>query len=900
MISIEAWRGRIGCWAGRVRFSSSSRNTSFFTFCKIADSIWGISTSLSACVICMLLIVGGIEINPGPPRKDLNSTSEDDIEVPTSFDFGEPSEGICVFSAPSTPIIKIHKRRVLVGSKKRPHKFSGHKKHDKVALAPEYSAIPTTSSQTSVTESLDVLELSAKVPRFSAETQIQIVPFLDSQEQQETPLPENQPKLTTAQTKISKSSVEDLPLAEMEIFVLGKPRGEKKNLCRVEGNALLNVGILEGALAEVSVCKFCRKGRLTFYRTSYNHGLALHYFIVCDQCFMATPFYTLPQNNSPSDSDTKIKFGHNILQILGGRLVGIGKSGLDFINCFIGLPSTLSNRAFSMAQAYLSKVSTDIAQASCMRAAIELRKKHNTVESEFLEVTVSYDGAYQKRGGKSGGGFSRYCFACAISVETGKVLSYEIACNSCKFCIEKQQALRDNRIGLVEYKVLKEIHKPGCQAREYGNYSSVALESKLAPVIFRKAIEQKLIYSTVIADGDDKSINILAENDIYGEYNIKIRREECLSHVQKRIRIHLCEKQKEFIASQKTLLQHELSQCKTEAQKKSVRELYRPSTLRDLKKGRDSWGDNEDLSNISNEINLLPDNIIDKITSLYGFVVKSRIGGNLNELREALFGIVYHLAANDDNCHDMHKYCEKGADSFCNYQKALALRNTIPKHPRCITSACRDRVLDILAPYFTVSFLEKVQGGNTSNLNENLHGMIWNCISKTKPIELGLMQLGCSLAIIRFNEGVAGLQNIIESLGLNSLISIDKLVNEFDNERIADSVRCVKNTKRRWSLKQAKRSRKRGATYKSGAYSQATSVPLNKDLNCQICGGSEESGILNKAGSNIARDVIVCVDWLCCDVCDGWYHAQCLRNINVVTGSVGEDDLWICPSCNCS
>ena len=45
------------------------------------------------------------------------------------------------------------------------------------------------------------------------------------------------------------------------------------------------------------------------------------------------------------------------------------------------------------------------------------------------------------------------------------------------------------------------------------------------------------------------------------------------------------EKQKEFIASQKTLLQHELGQCKTEAQKKTVKEQYRPSTLRDLKMG---------------------------------------------------------------------------------------------------------------------------------------------------------------------------------------------------------------------------------------------------------------------------------------------------------------------------
>ena len=85
-----------------------------------------------------------------------------------------------------------------------------------------------------------------------------------------------------------------------------------------------------------------------------------------------------------------MKFGHNILQILAGRLAGIGKSGLDFVNAFIGIPSTLANRAFYKTQAYLSKVSTEIAQASCIRAALELRKKHNTADSEFLEVTVSY------------------------------------------------------------------------------------------------------------------------------------------------------------------------------------------------------------------------------------------------------------------------------------------------------------------------------------------------------------------------------------------------------------------------------------------------------------------------------------------------------------------------------
>ena len=73
----------------------------------------------------------------------------------------------------------------------------------------------------------------------------------------------------------------------------------------------------------------------------------------------------------------------------------------------------------------MSKVSTEIARQSYMRAAQELRERNNTEDFDFLEVTVSYDGAYQKKGGggKSGEVFSRHCFASAISVETGKVLN---------------------------------------------------------------------------------------------------------------------------------------------------------------------------------------------------------------------------------------------------------------------------------------------------------------------------------------------------------------------------------------------------------------------------------------------------------------------------------------------
>ena len=82
MISLEAWRGRIGVWAGRVRLSSKvSAPKMNISVRQPLDILWGISTLLVAAVICLLSIVGGVEVNPGPLRRD-NSNSEDDLEIP--------------------------------------------------------------------------------------------------------------------------------------------------------------------------------------------------------------------------------------------------------------------------------------------------------------------------------------------------------------------------------------------------------------------------------------------------------------------------------------------------------------------------------------------------------------------------------------------------------------------------------------------------------------------------------------------------------------------------------------------------------------------------------------------------------------------------------------------------
>ena len=64
MISIDLYRARISGWGGRARSQLPHSFIRKSTIC--IDILWRISTRLEANTISALLMIGGIEINPGP------------------------------------------------------------------------------------------------------------------------------------------------------------------------------------------------------------------------------------------------------------------------------------------------------------------------------------------------------------------------------------------------------------------------------------------------------------------------------------------------------------------------------------------------------------------------------------------------------------------------------------------------------------------------------------------------------------------------------------------------------------------------------------------------------------------------------------------------------------------
>ena len=74
MISLDLWRSRIGGWRGHAKSQFLPPHFRKSYLSSFICLLWRITTCLSAITISILLIIGGVEINPGP-----GSTTDEEI-----------------------------------------------------------------------------------------------------------------------------------------------------------------------------------------------------------------------------------------------------------------------------------------------------------------------------------------------------------------------------------------------------------------------------------------------------------------------------------------------------------------------------------------------------------------------------------------------------------------------------------------------------------------------------------------------------------------------------------------------------------------------------------------------------------------------------------------------------
>ena len=187
----------------------------------------------------------------------------------------------------------------------------------------------------------------------------------------------------------------------------------------------------------------------------------------------------------------------------------------------LDLPQPVSKNVYTEHVRVISKAAISHAQASMKRNRMEVREHYGaTSDDDVIDVLVSCDGTWQRRGHKS-----LFDADFIIAYETGKVLDYIVKSKHCAACTYWEKKDKTSE----EYQRWKEAHT--CDINFKG--SAGAMEPHGTVEMFKQSLQYKIRYNPLIADGDTKTHNMLLEQQPYG--STLVEKCDCVGHVQKRM-----------------------------------------------------------------------------------------------------------------------------------------------------------------------------------------------------------------------------------------------------------------------------------------------------------------------------------------------------------------------------
>ncbi|GFV77451.1 uncharacterized protein TNCV_1069801 [Trichonephila clavipes] len=144
--------------------------------------------------------------------------------------------------------------------------------------------------------------------------------------------------------------------------------------------------------------------------------------------------------------------------------------------------------------------------------------------SAITDIDVTFDCTWLTQGHSSQIGVG-----CVIDLLTGFVMDFEIMSKRCIECEHAKSGLGENS---AEFHVWYEGHISSCAINHVG--SSCAMEQEAALKLWQRSEDSGFRYTTLLSDGDAKTYQYLNTKEVYGP-EIKIKKEECINHVSKRL-----------------------------------------------------------------------------------------------------------------------------------------------------------------------------------------------------------------------------------------------------------------------------------------------------------------------------------------------------------------------------
>lgn len=135
-------------------------------------------------------------------------------------------------------------------------------------------------------------------------------------------------------------------------------------------------------------------------------------------------------------------------------------------------------------------------------------------------------------------------------------------------------------------------------------------------------------------------------------------------------------------------------------------------------------------------------------------------------MKRACWAVFFHSISTDN--HPQHQCCLVGTDSWCKYQRALALNQEIPQHTLKIPLEFSKYLQPVFKDLCDDRLLKKCLLGATQSRNESFNNLVWARAPKTEYTGRDTDEVATSQAAIVFNSGRCAMLPLLEPLGINA------------------------------------------------------------------------------------------------------------------------------------
>ncbi|GFX00819.1 uncharacterized protein TNCV_4577861 [Trichonephila clavipes] len=324
-----------------------------------------------------------------------------------------------------------------------------------------------------------------------------------------------------------------------EIFLQRDTLSEPSTSSQPEASYIFTHKVVFSELLQKVPCKYCTNCTLVI-KQHHSMGYSTKIELLCESCHESYgSVFSSFQEVAKNSHDINSKLVSAFLSI------GRGHAALESFSSVLNMP-TMDRKTFAKCMHNLSVKNKEVKKKILEMSRQSAREAHVKVDAslknqKIIDVSVSYDGTWQKRGHTSNLGLG-----IIIDILSGFVLDFEVLSKYCHNCVV---AGRDMGVDSAEFHIWQKGHADECDKNFDG--TSGAMEMHAALIMWRRSISDcQMRFVSMLSDGDSKTFQFLSDNKIYGS-DIKIEKEECLNHIAKRLGTSLRNKVKEWKVKKK-------------------------------------------------------------------------------------------------------------------------------------------------------------------------------------------------------------------------------------------------------------------------------------------------------------------------------------------------------------